>query len=563
MQARPYQIESLDAIGAFIGKGGRRGLVSQPTGTGKTNVFCWQTLRMREAGDVSSARPAVFLADREELLQQPLDRISEMDPWLRVGVEKANKRTVSGTEVIAASVQSVGRANDRLANITPGLVIIDECDLAAAESYHLALRKWNCFKPGGPLVLGFTATPKRLDKQALHSADGAVFQEIIYSYPIRRAIQEGYLCPIRGYRVQTDVDLDNVGRVGDDFNQGQLADAVDNELRTLAVIARWKELARERRTIVFCVSVAHAEHSAELWREHAPGIVSECVHGGMRPEERAGIMRRFKSGQIDVLTNVDIATRGFDVPEISCVVLERPTKSWARYMQMVGRGTRICEGKDDLIVIDVVDNCTKHSLATVPAILDLPPSIDLNGATLEEAAQAMDELKQRGAGGILEAVAGDKAKSPRNLAEVRALMERVDLLASVVVPDEVLKASKFAWIRQPGGGWKLNCGADRDCLMVPNALGIYELTARHGQRVYGPHGLGTDDFVAALKKADGKVTGAWKDSAAIADHSAGWRRGCVSNKQAGMLRFLGLDPKLYRNAGEASNAIAQSRTRSI
>lgn len=444
MNLRPYQNQAIEAVEAAYQRGLKSVLVTLPTGTGKTIIFCTLVKRRHEQDD---RRPTLVLAHREELLTQAADKFRQVAPELRVGIERGDERAPRGVPVVVASVQTVGqKGSSRLEGFKPGLIVIDEAHHSCAAGYGIALER---FAGTETQILGVTATAKRLDRQALHGHQKAVFQEVAFAYPIRQAIEDGYLVDIRGYRVQTDTDLSDVTTRNGDFAAGELAKKVDAPERTDAALKHWREVAGNRQTIAFCASVEHAHHVAEAFTEQ--GVLAEAVDGAMPTEQRRKVMGRFQRGQTQVLANCEIATEGFDVPQVGCVLLLRPTQSWALYVQMVGRGTRLAPGKKDLVVLDVVDSCARHSLATVPAILDLPPGLDLQGQSLAKAAQALETLGEKAA--VLQ-----KAL-PGNWAELQTLLTQVDLFSGLTTPQEV-SGGRMRWLAIEDG-YQVGCGEKR------------------------------------------------------------------------------------------------------
>lgn len=542
MTPRPYQTAAIAGIEESLSRVDRT-LFVQPTGTGKTLTFAWLIDAWRKAGRVSSSRPAVVLAHREELLQQAMEKIAHIDPWARIGLERADKKAYYGCEIVVASVQTVGQAHSKRLNIDPSLVIVDEAHHAAGtKSYLNPLERWGAFD-GRCKVVGCTATPKRLDRKALHGQKGAVFEEVAYTYSLREAVNDGWLCPLRGYRVMTKTNLDDIRTVGGDFVESDLSAAVDNAPRTSAALQRWRELASDRRTLVFCTGVGHAIHAAEAWR--AAGYSTDYVSGAMSTDARSRIMQGFRSGIVQVLCNCQIATEGFDVPEIGCVVMLRPTKSWALYVQMAGRGTRISPGKDDCIILDVVDNTSKHKLCTVPSILDLPPTIDLQGRTLEEAAKKMERL-----GPGASAVIG--AESPATLDEVDSLMEKVDLLADLDPPQEITHVSSNAWMHDGAGGYFLSVGDGRVVRLQPDILGQYSLSSPTGSVFHSK----SDDLPRVIAKADKYVHSHFGDARMLFNRKAKWRKQPPTDKQAALLIQFGFDPSKFTK-GRASQVISR------
>ena len=257
MDLRYYQAEAADAVDAAVERSVHRMMAVLPTGTGKTVLFS-EVIRRRRTID---PRPAVILAHREELLTQAAKTVRRLCPGITVGVEVGSDYAPRSSSVICASVPTVGKKDtDRLAwleKIGASVIVVDEAHHSAAAGYMESIKRFGGFS-GDTVVLGVTATPKRLDKKALHGHDLAAYEEIVYQYPIRRAIEDGFLCDIRGYIVQGDTNLDGVGKSRGDFNQVQLAKAVNQPSRTKRAIEHWFEAAGDRKTIVFCADVQHA-----------------------------------------------------------------------------------------------------------------------------------------------------------------------------------------------------------------------------------------------------------------------------------------------------------------
>lgn len=352
LNLRDYQREALEALHKSEAGGLRRGLVAHPTGTGKTVTFS-HLIAMR------SQHRSIVLAHRDELVRQTVDKITAIAPELKVGVVKAEKNDV-GAPVVVASVQTVSRP-DRLHQVNPdfGTVVVDEAHHATADTWTNILGHLGSFRDDGPLTAGFTATPARGDGAGL----GSVWQEVVHRRSIREMIAGGYLCPISGQTVGTDVDLSRV-RV----RHGDLVDTeVGNELVRSGAIDQiaggYVEYASDRKGIAFTPTVATAVALAQALAER--GISAEAIHAQMPLDQRREILARLRSGQTQVVTNCAVLTEGFDEPSIECVVIARPTKSHSLYVQMIGRGTRLYPGKADLLVLDVAGASGRHELATV------------------------------------------------------------------------------------------------------------------------------------------------------------------------------------------------------
>lgn len=421
-------------------------------------------------------------------------------------------------------------------------LLVHNCHHAAARGYGKMLEQF-----AGPKtqILGVTATPKRLDRKAISGA-GAVFEEVAYSYPIRQAIQDGFLCDLRGYRVETETDLSQVATRQGDFAAGDLAAAVDNDARTAAALKHWQEVARDRRTVVFCAGVEHARHVADAFRE--AGVMAEMVSGALKRDDRAAIIDRFRNGRTQVLANCEVLTEGFDVPAASCALLLRPTQSWGLYVQMCGRVTRLAPGKREAIIIDVVDNCNRHRLATVPAILDLPPGLDLQGNSLLRAAQTLDEVGERAA--VLQ-----KAL-PGTWDELQTMLSQVDLFADLGTPEE-MGETRFKWLRLPGG-YGLSCSGGRHARLEEDALGQWTLELSEGdsparRQTLLRVALG-EDLAQAAEEAGRLAWQHWPADSQLLLREARWNANPPSDKQIHWLRKKGIAESVIEglDRGQAS-----------
>ena len=518
---RPYQVECVNAVMGAKNSGLLRVMYTMATGTGKTTTFAELIRRLYDG------RPAIVIAHREELLSQAARRIAD-HTGLYVGVERADQRASRDSQVVVASVQTIGRkGSNRLDWIkSPALIIVDEMHHTIKGSqHHLVLERFGSYE--STFTVGCTATPKRLDRMALLGMPGAIWEQEVFRYGIRQAIQEGYLCDIRGFRVETKTDLTKIKSTGGDYNLKELDQAVNNERRTLQAIEKWLEVARNRKTIAFCASIEHSKNTAKAFR--AAGLAAEHLDGSMHMEDRRAVLHRLKTGETQLVSNMGVLTEGFDEPSVSCVLMMRPTQSWSLYCQCVGRGTRIYPGKPDLVVIDLCDLTRKHSLATVPTIIDLPANLDLEGNSLEEAAKKMEEVGEN---------INKRADVPRlTFDDLDALLREVDMLAQVDTPPDVQELSLYPWIREPGGGYYLDCGNAGAAMLRQSATSkLYYL------HLMGPGGViiedvraFTDNLADAFKKADFLIDFQFPTAKALR-RSAAWRKNAPSPKQIALLK---------------------------
>ncbi len=310
-------------------------LVCLPTGAGKTVIFSHLAQLAR--------RQVLVLAHREELLSQAREKLQQALRGTHVvALERAAERGPRDAKVLVCSIRSLHE--QRLAEVARGrnvgLVIYDECHHAAAEDNLRVLRQLGVFdRDWSGTLLGFTATTARADGKGLDE----VFERIVYSRTLPDLIDAGYLSTLRGFRISTAADLTRLSPSGADFREQELACAVDIEERNALVARSIQELARDRRTIAFCVTVGHARNLCRSL--NVLGVPAGVVHGAMPSEQRARALADFRTGATRVLCNVAVLTEGFDDPGVSCIAMARPTRSEGLYAQCVGRGTRLSPGK--------------------------------------------------------------------------------------------------------------------------------------------------------------------------------------------------------------------------
>jgi superfamily II DNA or RNA helicase len=378
---RPYQRAAIDAVLAARRGGARRLVVCLPTGAGKTVIFSHLAGLAR--------RPVLVLAHREELLAQAADKIGRaLGDASAVAIEQADRRAPASAKVVVCSIRSLHerRLAEVLRGRDVGLVVYDECHHAAAEDNQRVLRQLGAFDPGWTgTLLGFTATTARGDGVGLDK----VFERIVFTRTLPEMIGDGYLSPLRGFRLETAADLTRVTAGGLDFREEELAEAVDIEERNALVARSIQELARDRRTIAFCVTVRHALNLAAALR--LLGVPAGTVHGEMPGERRAEVLAAFRAGKITALTNVAVLTEGFDDPGVSCIAMARPTRSEGLYAQCVGRGTRLHPGKADCLILDFAD-VSRLSLCSLPSLFGMPRDLDLQGEDVGAAQQAFARL---------------------------------------------------------------------------------------------------------------------------------------------------------------------------
>lgn len=535
LQLRPYQEEALAAIGAAEARGVRRQMLVAATGLGKTVIFT--ELARRRGGR------ALILAHRDELIGQAAGKVAEVWPDADVGIVKAD-RDEWQRQVVVASVQTLGRAR-RLERITSalagegllrplepfGLVIVDEAHHAAADTYRRILGALDAGAADGPLLLGVTATPQRGDGRGLDD----LFQEVVFTRDMLWGIRGGYLSDLRGLRLKLDVDLGKLKVSHGDYDQGQAGALMESAGGPGAIAREWLKHAAGRRTLVFTPTVAMAEHTAAAFM--AAGVPAGYVSGETPLEERRQVLEDFSLGRLDVVANCAVLTEGYDEPRVDCIIVARPTRSQALYVQMVGRGTRRHPDKTDCLVLDVAGASEVHSLVTLPSLFGLD-------------VKARKRMERDGIGAA--AVLAEQMEAELLAGRIRA--EEADLF-------RVVRADGMAWVRAHRSG---------------DPVKRYVLAGKSGQRLLLEQ-VGPDAYDAKLMDADYNLkrvliqgvslemaqgvgedyvrTRATPDSRRLTDTTAPWRRHRPTPKQLELARKWHVTVERSWNAGQLSDAI--------
>jgi DNA repair protein RadD len=222
-------------------------------------------------------------------------------------------------------------------------------------------------------VVGLTATPYRM-KEGLICQPDHFLNHVCYEVKVGRLIEDGYLSKLRSKAAKAEVDTSELHVRAGEYISWEMESLMDQAELVNRACDEIIELTGERRSVlIFCVGVKHAFHVAEALRKRT-GQSCETITGDTPPLERAGIIERFRSGDLKYLTNVNVLTTGFDAPNIDSICLLRPTCSPGLYYQMVGRGFRLCDGKDNCLVLDFAGNIRRHG-----PVDDVTPPIGSGG----------------------------------------------------------------------------------------------------------------------------------------------------------------------------------------
>lgn len=341
IQLRPYQQKLIDEARVLMSKGVKSILLQAPTGSGKTALTAKMLHTAQQKGMAS-----FFVVHRRELIKQSTAAFAL--EGLKHGIIAAGFQEDRRHLVQIASVQTLARRYSRYRQ--PRLVVWDEC-------HHVAAGAWSKLFQNFPSAfhIGLSATPERLDGRGL----SAFFKEMLHGPSVEWLIQNKFLSDYRLY-APSKISMAGVHIRMGDFIQAEVSDIVDKPGITGDVIAHYRKYCHGKRAVVFCVSVMHSKHVADQF--NAAGINAAHVDGETPQEERDGIIRKFREGNLQILSNVELFGEGFDVPSIEASILLRPTQSLGLYLQQVGRALRPADGKTHAILLDHVGNCERHGL---------------------------------------------------------------------------------------------------------------------------------------------------------------------------------------------------------
>jgi len=350
------QEEALCALEATRAEGNTAGLVVLATGLGKTWLSAFDSNR-------PEFQRILFVAHREEILEQSIRTFRKIRPTARFGKYNGTERTPDA-DVLFASVQTLSRAPHlrRFARDAFDYIIVDEFHHAAARTYRKVI---DYFEP--KFFLGLTATPERTDGGDLL----ALCQEnVVYRCDVMRGIKCGLLSPFHYYGVPDEVDYSNIPWQNSRFDEKELTSALATQARAGNALEQYR-LRGGKRALGFCCSLRHADFMAQFFCEH--GVRAVAVHSGPTSAPRARSLEKLRDGEIDIVFAVDLFNEGVDLPTVDTVLMLRPTESRIIWIQQFGRGLRVAKGKSQLNVIDYIGN-HKGFLLKPQTLFDLGPA---------------------------------------------------------------------------------------------------------------------------------------------------------------------------------------------
>lgn len=523
---RGYQAEALDALNRFYDKGGQRGGVSLPTGTGKTHIMA--TIGKNAADDHQySGRRVLYLLHRDTLVEQTVAKLrATVTPGTSIGVLKGT-RNETGANIIVASVHSLRTEPRRRALPPVSVCVVDEAHVSVTPTYRQVYDRIGAFEPGGAKLAGFSATWTRSDAVGL----GDVWEDVVFARTIRWAVQNRHLVTPRAIQVGEGLDLTDVrtSRATGDYQEADLGKAVAIGELADAVVRGMQQYGDGRPAVLFAPTVESAEFFGDALR--AAGISAAGIYGTTPPAERRPRFAAHREGSVRVLTTCTALAEGWDAPYCSLGLLVRPTKHEGLFVQMFGRLLRPWPGKTDALLLDFVGATDNVALRN---------AVDLGETVVREDGTQVEPEP-------------DEDEDEEPLARERVIYRR---RTSYEV--EIMPGSDVHWLVGPAGVPFVPCG-DALVFIIEAADGwaVGQVTGWHddgrprGRFVYT--GLTQEDaLVAASDFAE--TAGGY-----LANRSAKWREGAPSDAQLRLARMLGVADAETMARGALSDSISVAK----
>lgn len=351
MILRPYQQKALDEIRGIYAKKSKRVLLHLATGAGKTVIFCQVLKSVFEKG-----KHAIMVVRGRHLVSQAADRLAR--EGIAHGVMMPGHW--NNNERAPIQVCSIDTLRARKKAPPADIIIIDEAHHAVSDSYRELIAMYP-----DAFILAVTATPYHDDGL------GHIAREVVKPISMKNLIEQKYLVPPIYYAPSTP-DMKRAKIVKGDYSASDVEKIMldSSTYITGDIITHWRKLGENRPTICFAATIKHSEFIAAEFTKN--GIACEHIEANTSQHVRDSAIERLVNGELKIITNVGILCTGVDIPQVSCIIMARPTQSYMLYVQQAGRGTRIAEGKKDFIILDHAGNVMRHNFITLEreAVID-------------------------------------------------------------------------------------------------------------------------------------------------------------------------------------------------
>ena len=340
---RDYQQASIAKVRAAC-KAKQATILVLPTGGGKTKTAVYGIVQKA----IANSANVLWIAHRNELIMQADGDL--LEAGVRTGIIKGNVKPDPAAPCQVASIQTLARRLDTLP--AARIVIIDECHHVRSATYMTVVKHYH---EQGAIVIGLTATPERLDGKGL----GDVFDVIVEEVTVRELIDQGHLADY-DYFAPNLPDLNGVRKTGTDFHRGGAAAAMNKPTITGNLVKHYRKHLNSKRALVFACGVAHSEAIVSAF--NAAGVPAAHLDATTPDGVRKATLAKFEAGSINVVSNVDLFDEGFDVPACQGVMIARPTQSFVKHRQMLGRCLRVKPDGSNAVILDHAGNFLRHGM---------------------------------------------------------------------------------------------------------------------------------------------------------------------------------------------------------
>jgi superfamily II DNA or RNA helicase len=582
---REWQIAAFRALGAAVRAGVYRPFVQACTGAGKGTFLAGL------AAYFAGRRCRVMIrVHRRELIDDLADRVRRLG--VPCGIVQGDRRQWL-SDVVVVSVQTIALCVDKIPQYD--VVITDEAHHAPAPTYRKTLQhieklqKASGRRGGRVLHIGLSANDFRADGKGGTVGLSEDFDATIFRYPVPDAIADGVLVPPVGLKIETDCTVADVARTrSGDFDESELAAAVNVAARNDLIATKYREHAAGRHALAFCVDVQHAHDLTAAMRSQ--GVAAHAVWGAMPDRQRADIIGRFKAGDpsVQVLCSRDLLFEGFDAPVCSAILQARPTQSAVIALQMPGRGLRLHPGKSDCLVLSFTDRGLELTVDVEQALTEGDDEqTSRDGPRPLEVGDLVQHRRQDfGTGAVVEA--GDvlcrvrwPADGDRQHGRVELRLAREDE-TDVAIDLRITGVTEYALELLPGDrpaaaiGWYFDGDVwsaearvtdDRTVVawmrrLASGAWSVWGVTLEQQTRQHRARKIAEDRDLLRARMA-GR---AWLLSRGgrVSDWTSAWRSQRATDRQIGGLRAMGLARDLSGlTKGEASCLLAALRARKV
>jgi DNA repair protein RadD len=338
---RPYQLDTVAKLEEIV-----RVILVSPTGAGKT-VIASEIIKRA----VEQYRSVLFLAHRREIIQQTSLKLTANGVRHGIIMAGVEPRPMEAVQVASIDTLLVRGVRSKAMELPPAeLIVFDEAHHVRGRTREHLIGLYP-----GAVLLGMTATPCRGDGRGL----GNLFDIMVETPQVAELIEQGYLVPSRVY-APVDPDLRGVRTEKGDYVVPQLSTRMNTDALVGDIVLHWLKYGERRRTVAFAVDIAHSVHIRDEFV--SAGVRAEHLDGSTPIAEREAILARLASGETELVSNCQVLTEGWDLPEVGCCILARPTRQMGLYRQMIGRVLRPAEGKKDAVILDHSGAVFRHGL---------------------------------------------------------------------------------------------------------------------------------------------------------------------------------------------------------